>query len=110
MKPAHTRLITYTLTHVHSLKTDGTARRRLLGLEQAIATWSDWQTAYPKALLDSGEAPRSSTGHADTTPEERGVFWHLYNAQRNGAGRYIEFVQAARSAAGIASATGVQSY
>ena len=95
---------------MHSLKTEGIARRRLLGLGQAITTWNARQTAYSQALLASGEAPRSSAGYANTTPEERGVFWYLYNAQRNGAGRYIEFVQAAMSAAGMASATGVQSF
>jgi hypothetical protein len=71
-----------------------------------VRGWKEFNSLYPTALIVTNEVVPNAEGFANTTPKERGAFWHLHNAQRNGAGRYFEFVKAAKQA--VAGGVGVQ--
>jgi hypothetical protein len=61
-------------------------------------TWDEYNSAYPEALVQSGEAERNRRGFADTDPMERGINWQLYNAQVYGEGEIVKMVKAAKRA------------
>ena len=85
------------------VSTAGVAFRRLIE-EAALEDNNAFNSAYPEALIASGEAQRNKAGYAGTKSRERGAFWNLYNAQVHGEGLLVKAVERAAAAAAAAAA------
>ena len=82
-------------------QTDGTTRLRLLN--EATATWNDYNSEYPKELIRSGEAEANDRGFANTTPKERGAFWDLHHAKLHRASLFFDMVRETKRAVNVAT-------